>query len=53
MREKLGRVRELHLLVSGIKSYLNDFMGGGRDRKYEGREGWRGEGEKVNGWMDG
>ena len=49
MTEKLGRVRELRFLVSGIKIYLNDFMGGGKDRKQEGRKERR-EGRKLGGW---
>ena len=49
MTEKLGRIRELRFLVSGIKIYLNDFMGGGKDRKQEGRKERR-EGRKLGGW---
>lgn len=40
MREKLRRVTQLHSLVFGIKSYLNDYVDGGRDKKEERRKGW-------------
>lgn len=48
MRGKLGRVRELRCLVSGIKICLNDGMVGGKDRKQEGRKERR-EGRKFGG----
>lgn len=52
MGEKPRGVTQLHLLVLGIKIYLNDFVDGERDKEEERRNGGM-DGEKLSGWMDG